>query len=227
MSNPLVAAKQDSTTWHSGINIIDDAASAYDGISSWTRSAATVCRTPGKAAPSVEADELDALRFEDPAVRRTSLLALRPPAADTNWWLGVVQHVTLRATGPDTPDGERRAWAELAVTVLETALETGGLDEREVATREAGLSLVLPAGARPESLRPDRVVRRCLDLAGLTPAEAAAASWSPCAEDVPVMRKLRRVRIVVVPALALSSQIQDDELRRELDEWQAVVPTLP
>lgn len=34
MSNPLVAAKQDSTTWHSGINIIDDAASAYDGISS-------------------------------------------------------------------------------------------------------------------------------------------------------------------------------------------------
>ncbi|WP_370937076.1 DUF6531 domain-containing protein [Amycolatopsis sp. cg13] len=34
MSNPLVAAKQDSTTWHSGINVIDDAASAYEGISS-------------------------------------------------------------------------------------------------------------------------------------------------------------------------------------------------
>ncbi|MCU1687965.1 MAG: type secretion protein Rhs [Amycolatopsis sp.] len=34
MSNPLVAAKQDSTTWHSGINVIDDAASAYDGIAS-------------------------------------------------------------------------------------------------------------------------------------------------------------------------------------------------
>jgi hypothetical protein len=32
---------------------------------------------------------------------------------------------------------------------------------------------------------------------------------------------------MVVPALALSSQIEDEELRRELDEWQAVVPSLP
>ncbi|SEP38666.1 hypothetical protein [Amycolatopsis saalfeldensis] len=175
----------------------------------------------------MEADELDALRFEDPAARRTGLLALRPPAADTNWWLGVVQHVTLRATGPGTPDGERRAWAELAVAALETALETGGLDGREVATREAGLSLALPAGVRPEGLRPDRVARRCLDLAGMTPAEAAGTRWSLRAEDVPVMRRLRRVRIMVAPALALSSQLEDEELRRELDEWETVVPTLP
>ncbi|HEY2060529.1 MAG TPA: hypothetical protein VGH57_19325, partial [Amycolatopsis sp.] len=62
---------------------------------------------------------------------------------------------------------------------------------------------------------------------GLTPAEAAATTWSLRAEDVPVMRKLRRVRIMVVPALALLSQIEDEELRRELDEWQAVVPSLP
>ncbi|MET8759533.1 RHS repeat-associated core domain-containing protein [Lentzea sp. NPDC004782] len=34
MSNPLVAQRQDSTTWHSGINLIDDAASCYDGVSS-------------------------------------------------------------------------------------------------------------------------------------------------------------------------------------------------
>ncbi|OXM62695.1 RHS repeat-associated core domain-containing protein [Amycolatopsis vastitatis] len=34
MSNPLVAAKQDSTTWHTGINVLDDAIGAYDGIKS-------------------------------------------------------------------------------------------------------------------------------------------------------------------------------------------------
>ncbi|EOD68128.1 DUF6531 domain-containing protein [Amycolatopsis vancoresmycina] len=34
MSNPLVAQKQDSTTWHTGITIVDDAAGAYDGIAS-------------------------------------------------------------------------------------------------------------------------------------------------------------------------------------------------
>ncbi|ADJ47307.1 hypothetical protein AMES_5482 [Amycolatopsis mediterranei S699] len=34
MSNPLLAQKQDSTTWHSGVNVLDDAAGVYDGVSS-------------------------------------------------------------------------------------------------------------------------------------------------------------------------------------------------
>ncbi|HKS47836.1 MAG TPA: RHS repeat-associated core domain-containing protein [Amycolatopsis sp.] len=34
MSNPLVAQKQDSTTWHSGINVLDDAAGVYEGVQS-------------------------------------------------------------------------------------------------------------------------------------------------------------------------------------------------
>lgn len=34
MSNPLVAAKQDSTTWHTGVNVLDDAAGVYDGVRS-------------------------------------------------------------------------------------------------------------------------------------------------------------------------------------------------
>ncbi|KAA2265095.1 type IV secretion protein Rhs [Solihabitans fulvus] len=34
MSNPLVAQKQDSTNWHTGINLIDDAAGVYDGVES-------------------------------------------------------------------------------------------------------------------------------------------------------------------------------------------------
>lgn len=175
----------------------------------------------------MEADELDALRFADSADRRAGLLALRPPNAGTNWWLGVVQHVTLAATGPATPEAERRAWAELAVAALETALETGGLDAREVATREARLCLALAPADRPQSLRPDQVARRCLTLAGISPAEVAATPWSLRAEDVPVMRKLRRVRILVVPALELAEQVEDDELRGELAEWRDIVPTLP
>ncbi|MET8763151.1 DUF6531 domain-containing protein [Lentzea sp. NPDC004782] len=34
MTTPLVAAKHDSTTWHSGINLIDDAAGVYDAVES-------------------------------------------------------------------------------------------------------------------------------------------------------------------------------------------------
>jgi len=33
VSNPLVAGKQDSTTWHTGINVLDDAIGAYDASS--------------------------------------------------------------------------------------------------------------------------------------------------------------------------------------------------
>ena len=32
MTNPLLAQRHDSTTWHSGINVIDDAAGVYDGV---------------------------------------------------------------------------------------------------------------------------------------------------------------------------------------------------
>ncbi len=34
MSNPLVAEKHDSTTWHTGLTLIDDASSVYSGIES-------------------------------------------------------------------------------------------------------------------------------------------------------------------------------------------------
>ncbi|HVV22896.1 MAG TPA: RHS repeat-associated core domain-containing protein [Pseudonocardiaceae bacterium] len=34
MANPLVAQRQSSTTWHSGINLFDDAAGLYDGVQS-------------------------------------------------------------------------------------------------------------------------------------------------------------------------------------------------
>lgn len=34
MSNPLLAQKQDSTNWHTGINLIDDAAGVYDAVES-------------------------------------------------------------------------------------------------------------------------------------------------------------------------------------------------
>ncbi|WP_406632381.1 hypothetical protein [Amycolatopsis sp. WGS_07] len=42
-----------------------------------------------------------------------------------------------------------------------------------------------------------------------------------------MMRKLRRVRILVVPALELAEQVEDEELRGELARWRDVVPTLP
>ncbi|WP_020416330.1 hypothetical protein [Amycolatopsis sp. ATCC 39116] len=138
-------------------------------------------------------------------------------------WLGLIQTATLYAT---TPGESRESWARLAVAALEVARETGALADREVRPREANLARNLddPVAA---GLRPDDVAAACLALAGMTPAEAAAVEWSLRAEDVGKMRTLRRVRNVVVPAVELSDRVASEELRRELEEWRAVLPRLP
>ncbi|WP_163507228.1 hypothetical protein [Fodinicola acaciae] len=175
----------------------------------------------------METDALNTLRLADPASRRSGLLAMRPPNAGANWWLGVIQHVTLRATGPAMPDAHRRSWAELSMNALEAALETGALDAQEVATRQAWLCRSLAADDRPPSLRPDSAARRCLSLVGMSPAEVAATRWSLRVKDAPKIRKLRRIRILVVAAVGLAPQIEDDELLHELAEWREIAPTLP
>jgi hypothetical protein len=150
---------------------------------------------------------------------------------DANWWLGVVEPATLHATRPECPEPERRAWTRLAVTALETARATGGLSGREVAARMAHLCRALarygpPEGFAPE-LRPERVARACLSVAGMTAAEAAATPWRPRAEDVAAMRDLRRVRNVIAPAVQLAEHVDDRRTRDELAAWRDVLSRLP
>ncbi|GAB3423171.1 hypothetical protein GCM10027569_55680 [Flindersiella endophytica] len=41
------------------------------------------------------------------------------------------------------------------------------------------------------------------------------------------MRRLRRVRNVVAPAVRLLDLVRDEELRRRLEEWRDMLPRLP
>jgi hypothetical protein len=173
------------------------------------------------------AEDITPLRDLDTASQREGLLALRGGNPAPNWWLGVIQHSGLHATHPGySPD-----WARLAAVALDTARETGDLADQEIVTRQANLSHLLSRHTRPEdvhpSLRPDSIVRESLALAETTPAEAGATEWAPRAEDVAVMRRLRRARNVIVPALQLTDQIDDPGLRRQLAAWRDVVPNLP
>ncbi|TVT43939.1 hypothetical protein FNH05_22015 [Amycolatopsis rhizosphaerae] len=175
------------------------------------------------------AESLESLRWLDSAAQREHLLA--DTGRDANWWLGLIQQATLRATDPEATEEARRSWTVLAVTLLDTALESGGLADREVVTRKAKLSLALARHGRPEefsaALRPGLVARECLALAEMTPDEAAATPWRPRAEDVEVMRRLRKVRNVVAPAVELAAYIEDESTKREVDAWRAVLPKLP
>jgi len=148
---------------------------------------------------------------------------------DANGWLGLIEPATLHATAPRSPD--RPAWTRLTVAALETARMTGALTGREVAARMAHLCRALARYGAPEAydpaLRPDRVARACLDVTGMTAAQAAATPWRLRAADVAVMRDLRRVRNVVAPAVALADRIEDTGTRRELAAWRAVLPRLP
>jgi len=176
-------------------------------------------------------EELDSLRHEDPVLQRERLLALRPEVRGPNWWLGVIQVATGSATRPDLPDADRRQWASLAAVALDSARDSGDLEAREVVSRKANLTWALSRYGSPESfspaLRPDLVVRESLAEAGMSPEEAAATPWQLRAEDVDVMRRLRRVRNVIFPAVQLAAQVQDEQTKRELAAWSEVLPKLP
>ncbi|RZS37512.1 hypothetical protein EV193_10567 [Herbihabitans rhizosphaerae] len=141
---------------------------------------------------------------------------------DGNWWLGVIQS----ATHPATQDGPHRAhWARFVAAALATARATGELDEREVLVRQANLCLVLARDGRLEeiadTLRPDDAARDCL-------AYAASISDDPPATDkIEAMRRLRRIRNVMAPAVALVDHVTDDDLRDQLAGWTNVLPGLP
>lgn len=178
------------------------------------------------------ADLLDELRGADPAARRAELLRVRAETGGGgNWWLGLIEHATSRATASATTNAERRAWAGLAATELDLAAELADLSGREVASRKANLSFALsrygpPAEFGP-SLAPDAVARECLAVAAVSPEDAAGTEWQPRAEDVDVMRRLRHVRNVVAPAVQLAELVEDEALRAELDRWRNVLPRLP
>jgi hypothetical protein len=177
-------------------------------------------------------EELNSLRHEDAPLQRERLLARRP-ASDlrVNWWLGVIQVVSGRATNPDLPDADRSEWAGLAAVALDTARDAGDLDAHEVVYRKANLSLALTRYGSPQSfspaLRPDLVVRDSLAEAGMSSEEAAATPWQLRAEDIDIMRKLRRVRNIVAPAVQLAAHVEDEQTKRELAAWSEVLPKLP
>jgi hypothetical protein len=172
------------------------------------------------------------MRHENAARQRERLLELRPESGDrANWWLGLIQQAALRATSPDSAIEDRREWAGLAAVALDTASETGDLANREVVTRKANLSLVLSRYGRPAefsaSLRPDLVARECLALVEMSAEEAGATKWALRAEDVDIMRRLRRVRNVVAPAVQLAAQVEDERTKQDLAAWREVLPKLP
>ncbi|MEU5692273.1 hypothetical protein [Actinosynnema sp. NPDC020468] len=159
--------------------------------------------------------------------RREQRERLVAAAGDGGWWLFVVQ---VCAGGADE-DGRAAGWARLTAVVLGAALDTGGLSADEVAVRRASLVAALAPCGPPEdvdpSLRTDDVVRECLRLTGTTAAEVAATPWALRAEDVPVLRRLRRVRTLVGAALWPADHVHDAGLRAELAGWRAVLPRLP
>jgi hypothetical protein len=143
----------------------------------------------------------------------------------------MVELATQHVQYPDTPEPERRDWARLTVVALDTALADGGIDAPEVATRKAYLAAMLSQYGDPvdfsPGLAPDEVARGCLALAGLTPTEAAAMPWEYREEDVPTMLRLRKIRNLITPAVALIGHVTDEETLRCLTQWPDVLPKLP
>ncbi|WP_309110747.1 hypothetical protein [Saccharothrix sp.] len=146
----------------------------------------------------------------------------------TNWWLGLVQSFNTRIYDTKRDPVERAVWADISAGVLGIALDTGGLDEREVTLRLLTLCHHAAAlGDPPARLDPDTLARRGLALIPLPREEAVrrAANW----RDRPIeeIRNLRNAKNVTGALDRIAHHIRDPDLQHEVRAWAAVRDQLP
>ncbi|MEU7527515.1 hypothetical protein AB0A74_17405 [Saccharothrix sp. NPDC042600] len=146
----------------------------------------------------------------------------------TNWWLGLAQSLNARVYDTKRDPVERVVWADISAGALDIALDSGGLDEREVTLRLISLCHNAAALADPPaSLDPDTLARRGLALIPLARDEAVrrAANWRE--RPIEEIRILRTAKNVAGRLDLIADHIRDPDLQREVRAWVAVRDQLP
>ncbi|WP_143060886.1 hypothetical protein [Saccharopolyspora shandongensis] len=169
----------------------------------------------------------------DKEQQKQDILDSKPAGGKTtNWWLGLVQDATGRATFSETPDNERILWARAATASVECAEADGAITREESATRLANLSTVLLSnGIDPasvdENLEPNGLIHRCLDLIDLTYEQAAELAHNWQQRSIDTIRSLRRVKNLIRPLTTLVAHVRDDNLTNQATRWIELLPQLP
>jgi hypothetical protein len=126
------------------------------------------------------------------------------------------------------------AWADCAAAfsyVFSAAVESGDVDDQEVTTRRLYLTAALlqrvPPRSEIEILDADRAID--LFFAKVPVSDEFARRVSPEWRrlDIDTIRKLRRSKNLVKPALLISDSVGRSDIERRLATWREVLPFLP
>ncbi|XVV05948.1 hypothetical protein ACQPW3_11370 [Actinosynnema sp. CA-248983] len=147
-----------------------------------------------------------------------------------NWWRSMLWLSKQNATNPSGLPIERvLEWADLAAMTVGLMRDRQLISEQEFATELAWLSVGVAkrAGRVPPELSADLTARRCVAAIGrpLPGGDDPVADW----RELPVeeIRELRRVKNLISPLRSLREQVNDPELRKQVDGWVGVFAKLP
>jgi hypothetical protein len=161
-------------------------------------------------------------------------------AHSPNWWLGLVEALSLHVDVTDESSApERLDWLVTACAVLDHAFDLGAMSRLEAAGRRLALSATalmrIPGDDYPPEFAPDAVVRRFLDAVPYPVREAAefAARWNGGQQEAmwrderDELIQLRQVKGWLLVVVTLAEEIRSAELRSEIARWLELRPRLP
>lgn len=148
-------------------------------------------------------------------------------------WLSAVQRLTflLSEARDELTAQEWPLASDAMIRALRFAEEAGAIDRQEAVIRQMYLTALIVETVPPdddiELLSPRSVLEFSRKDLAILPDEARrrAVDWHE--KDIDDIRELRRIKLLVKPALMLKKYIVDTSFRAQLDRWEEVEPTLP
>ncbi|MEU4560531.1 hypothetical protein AB0F72_19305 [Actinoplanes sp. NPDC023936] len=155
-----------------------------------------------------------------------------PGSLDAQQWRGLTEVFTaeLTAEAARVPPPDWPRLSDAYTRLLDRAQQAAALDRHECAVRRLNLTSALLHTVAPDQhvglLDPAASVHIFFDAVAMSPADAHRLADAPGTLAVNDMRRLRAVKNLLQPLLAVKPLL-DAEAARRLTDWERVYPALP
>jgi hypothetical protein len=148
-------------------------------------------------------------------------------------WLGIVEVIAARLTDESRglSTGSWGVCSDALDHALNAAVESGAISQTESVIRRLNLSLVLlqsvPTNATISILNPHYQMDLLFQELSMSTEEARTLSIDWRRLEIEKIRRLRTLKNLLSPALALARHVYGDDLDERLKVWESVFPSLP
>ncbi|NYI07234.1 hypothetical protein [Allostreptomyces psammosilenae] len=154
-----------------------------------------------------------------------------PSTAPNNWWEGVRSLAVGRYQTTDTLAGVRVLWGRVAIAAIHGKRDSLNLEPLVWGAEEANVRSYLIRYLGPDSsdsmLDPDALCGEMLGMIDALPAEVERSVDEWKTRDRGAILRMRRIKNLLTPLMAVREHVGDRGLRERLDEWASLVPRLP